>query len=138
MEGSSSGVLHVQNSAEMGEKGRKKGSGYKLDVQKKLRISGKEYTSTNVKKPGKKPPVTQKCDYSTQNNYLMGLMEIVPVHWQRHGTCTKPENSQQQSTITYSVCRQTFIDMFAISRSTLQTLATRKKNGEIVFEEKRG
>ncbi|KAJ9587260.1 hypothetical protein L9F63_019239, partial [Diploptera punctata] len=145
----------------MGEKRRKKGSGYKLYVQKKLRISAKEYTtSSNVKKPGRKPPVTQvvrkcrykcstlalhqkehlfttfyKCDYSTQNNYLMGLMEIVPV--QRHGTYTKPENSQRRSTITYSVpdgegnsvqvCRQTFIDIFAISRSTLQTIATRKK-----------
>ncbi|KAJ9578604.1 hypothetical protein L9F63_005181, partial [Diploptera punctata] len=57
-------------------------------------------------------------------------------------------NSRRQSTITYSVldgegnsvqvCRQTFIDIFAISRSTFQTLATRKKNGEIVFEEKKG
>lgn len=62
MEGSNSRVLHVENknNTETGEKRRKKGSGYKLDVQKKLRISGKEYTtSRNVKKPGKKPPVPE-------------------------------------------------------------------------------
>lgn len=75
-------------------------------------------------------------------------MEVVPVQRRRHGTYTEPENSRRQCTVTYNVpdgegnyvqvCRQTFLEIFTVCRSTLQTLVTRKKNGEVVFEEKRG
>lgn len=78
----------------------------------------------------------------------MGLMVIIPVKRRRHGQYDDANESRRQATVCFSlpdgngdvvqVCRNTFMHVFGISKRRIETLVKAKKNGEVVFKEKRG
>lgn len=70
------------------------------------------------------------------------------VQRRRHGSYAEPNESRRQATAFYhvpngkgenvQVCRQTFLNIFAITKSQIGTLIKLKKIGETVYSEKRG
>lgn len=78
----------------------------------------------------------------------MGLMDILPVARRRHGSYDNPTGSRRQATISYNVpdnsgnmkkvCKKTFLSIFGISPQKITLLVKLKKEGKVVYKEKRG
>jgi len=78
----------------------------------------------------------------------MGLIVITPVKRRRNGQYDDVNESRRQNTIWFSlpdgngdvvqVCKNTFMQVFAITKRRIETLVSAKKKGEVVFTEKRG
>lgn len=87
-------------------------------------------------------------EYVEQRNYLMSLLQLLPVKRRRHGMYDDEEQSRRQCSIAFSVpdgdgnmirvCKQTFMEIFAITTQCIKTLVAKKKNGALTFEDNRG
>lgn len=83
-----------------------------------------------------------------QGTYILNRLELGPVQRRRNGKYEEPEESRRQSTFFYvvpngsgehvRVCCKTFSSIFALSARRLQTVQKQKKEGNLVFEDKRG
>lgn len=70
----------------------------------------------------------------------MGLIHITDVRRRRHGSYDNPANSHRQSIAHYTVpdgngnvikvCKQTFMDIFKVTKKQIDGFIKRKKNGE--------
>lgn len=77
----------------------------------------------------------------------MGLIHIGKVNRRRHGSYDDPVDSHRQSTIHYTipdgtgdvikVCRNTFLNVFGVTRKKVCTIIKKKKMGESTFVDKR-
>lgn len=82
-------------------------------------------------------------DNVKQNSYLMGLIVITPVKRRRNGQYDDVNESRRQNTIWFSlpdgngdvvqVCKNTFMQVFAITKRRIETLVSAKKKGEVVL-----
>lgn len=87
-------------------------------------------------------------DNAKQNSYLMGLLNVCPVKRRRHGGYETPDASRRQATVYFTlpngtgnvvqVCKQTFLQIFGISRRRVETLVKTKKAGHVNYIERRG
>lgn len=88
-------------------------------------------------------------DLNGQGNYLLGMIDLLPVERRRHGSYEQPSESRRQHSITYTVptgngenkrvCKKTFVDIFGIKSSKrIETLVKKKKMGETFYKDKRG
>lgn len=67
----------------------------------------------------------------------MGLIEVIDIQRRRHGSYEEPNKSRRQSSIVYhvsngkgeniQVCRQTFLNIFAATKSQIEILIKREK-----------
>lgn len=77
----------------------------------------------------------------------MGLIHIGRIHRRRHGQYDDPVDSRRQATISYTVpdgngdvipvCRNTFLNIFGVTRKRISTIIKKKKQGETTFVDKR-
>lgn len=77
----------------------------------------------------------------------MNLISLTPVKRRRHGNYEEVRDSHRQGTICYfvsnekgemiRVCKQTFMNIFAISKMKLETIIRKKKMGETTFKDNR-
>lgn len=87
-------------------------------------------------------------DLNQQGNYLMGLIDILPVQRRRHGSYDDVLQSRRQATVSYlvpdgsgdfkKVCKNTFLNIFGISSKKVATIIKKKQSGEVIFKDKRG
>lgn len=89
-----------------------------------------------------------KLDLNQQGNYLMGLIEVLPVQRRRHGMYGDAPLSRTQSTVSYTlpdgtgnfkkVCKNTFLNIFGISSKKVALLLRGKKSGNVIYKNNRG
>ncbi len=89
-----------------------------------------------------------KLGETEQRNYLIGLLQVLPVKRHRHGKYDEPNNSRRQCSIAFTVpdgqgslvrvCKKTFMDIFGITTQKIATLVMKKKSGVTTFVDERG
>ncbi|XP_069697014.1 uncharacterized protein [Periplaneta americana] len=82
-----------------------------------------------------------------QGTYLMGLIHLGPVRRRRNGNYNDPSESRRQSTVSYNVpnekgeliqvCKNTFMNIFAVTKKRIETIIRKKKMGHITFKDER-
>ncbi|KAG8265647.1 hypothetical protein J6590_090340, partial [Homalodisca vitripennis] len=91
-------------------------------------------------------------DLNGQGNYLLGLIELMPIERRRHGSYEQPDESRRQHTVSYSipdvqgqnkrVCKKVFMDIFGIKSSKRVEILVKKKKkkkmGDTIYKDKRG
>lgn len=85
---------------------------------------------------------------NAKRNYLIGLIDILPVERRRHGSYDNSASSRRQATVSYTVpdgsgsmkkvCKKTFLNIFGISPQKITLLVKLKKEGQVIYKEKRG
>lgn len=86
--------------------------------------------------------------HTNKMNYLLRLIDIVPVQRRRHGNYSSPSSSRRQCTVVFmlpnnegsyvQVCKKMFCTTFCISGQVIETLVQYKKSGKSVMQEERG
>lgn len=89
-----------------------------------------------------------KLGMNEQGSYLMSLMQILPVQRRRHGNYEEAAQSRRQCTVSFTVpdgqgnltrvCKKTFMETFDVRPQKITTLVKRKKEGSVIFKDKRG
>ncbi|GBN49994.1 hypothetical protein AVEN_136312-1 [Araneus ventricosus] len=89
-----------------------------------------------------------KISYKDQGTYLLNRMQVAEISRPRHGKYADPSESTRKITVYYTVpngrgqhvqvCSNTFKNIFGLSARRLQTLQHLKKQGKLVYEDRRG
>lgn len=87
-------------------------------------------------------------DTVKQNTYLMGFLSICAIKQRRHGHYENPGTSRRQATLYFTlpdgkgnivqVCKNTFQEVYGVTKRWIETLVKAKKAGDVVYIEKRG
>ncbi|GBL78979.1 hypothetical protein AVEN_48941-1 [Araneus ventricosus] len=89
-----------------------------------------------------------KISYKDQGTYLLNRMQVAEISRPRHGKYADLSESRRKITVYYTVpngrgqhvqvCSNTFKNIFGLSARCLQTLQHLKKQGKLVYEDRRG